>query len=225
MEITAAILFIFGSLIKAYDSDLIGVLGYSLTCLSLGMFCFSTYLKSKVFQYKKRLVMTIATIYCIMFLVNLFSVYTGLYLLSDTIYVFTLSLVVCFAMNSLLLFYRSGDKYMVRGTFIAMKKPKNLQGYVSSLFQRCGSMSLVIDSKEFKFQKGELVETEHKEKPSIVYEKVNNVPLSVARSYVGTRWKWYKNCFIVLKGIVRNEKRKQSNKRHTGKRSFRGGSK
>lgn len=219
MEILAAVLFLVGVNCMIFDADLAYVMCWVLCCLSTCIFCFRAYAKSKHFEIKKRIVMILCIVYSILFASNITTIYFNSRLHGDMLTVLGLCALVYFMVRTVVLSYVEGECYKVRGTYLAFKRPKNLQGYVAALFKTYGSVILVIDSQEFKFRHGKLVEREHVISTSLTYKKICNVPLADAREYLGTQWKWYRNCFSVLGGIANRANRRDS-KTGTRKRGF-----
>lgn len=222
MEILAAVLFIVGTLLQAYDNDAVYVCGMGLPYISFCTFCYSSYHHSKRQEIKKRITMIISIMFSILFVSNLSTIYMHNVYYGNVFATCSMFLLVYFMCRTVVLSYKGGDDYKVRGTYLAFKKPKNLQGYISALFKTYGSVSLIINSKEFKFRNGILIEREHISNSYLTYKKICNVPLQDARQHVGESWRWYRNCFSVLEGIAyrANAENRRYSKNRTRKRGF-----
>jgi len=136
----------------------------------------------------------------------------------DTVTTLTAIVTALLLVRVCLLTYSGGATCRKIGTFLAYRKPKNVQGYIAALFRGYGSVSIIINGSEFKFKQGVFVESEHVESDRIIYKRIRGVPLERARLMVGTKWKWWHNCFtVILKDISNAERRNtRSCKRNTG---------
>ena len=222
MEILAAVLFLCGSMAQAYDNDLAFVAGYITMFVGLDLFCYHSYATSKHFEIKKRIVMIISILVSIIYASSIISIYMESDTYSNAFAIIGMCTFVCLLIRTAVLSYKTGECYNVRGTYLAFKKPKNFQGYAHALIKKYGSVSLVVNSKEFLFKDGELIERSHVKTDKITYQKIDNVPLYEARKLLGTRWKWYRNCFSVLEGIAYRAKQRRNCKTSPSKRGFRG---
>ena len=105
--------------------------------------------------------MVIAILFTILYTSNLSTIYMQNQLWGNIIAIASLCTLVCFMCRTAVLSYKTGDRYSVRGTYLAFKKPKSLQGYATALFKKYGSVTLVINSREFMFKESELIEKDH----------------------------------------------------------------
>jgi hypothetical protein len=102
-------------------------------------------------------------------------------------------------------FLPPGDKYTGSGTYLVYNQPRGVIGLLAlSVGYKGSGVSLVIDKTEFAFEGGgsgklELVEREYKRAPHKYYHRVEAVNAGTARSLVGEKWHWRRNCFHVFR--------------------------
>lgn len=122
----------------------------------------------------------------------------------DSLYLAMAILAAILLVRTVLLSFNSKDKYARRGTFLAYKKPKSLQGYIAALVWGYASVSLVINGTAFKFKKGVFVSSDHASGSNYIYKRIESIPAKNARLMLGKKWKWYKNCFTLIIGDISN---------------------
>ena len=152
----------------------------------------------------------------VLYIVALAYSHIDAHLAIDTTVAVIAILATCIALRVVLLFCKCGNTYNDLGTFLVYKKPSNLSGYITALIYSYGSVRIVISGNEFKFKDGVFIESNHVRSTKYMYERINNIPVKKARSMLGMRWKWYRNCFTVSRGMEYGTKSTDSCKRVHG---------
>lgn len=195
----------FGSLngsIPAYTMD-------ALLSASVGLFSFHAYKTLPIYKTKTRLLCLFLITVLVVYMINLhLLLFTGYYN-TEIAYtcggVFLLTMLIRLLKES----YNS-DKYLESGTYILYKRPRTTVQFFITLILKHHGVSIVIDGTEFKFKNGEFVERQHISDSRVIYKRIASVPIYRARLIVGTKWKWFKNCFSIIKEVSRERKYRNS---------------
>lgn len=111
-------------------------------------------------------------------------------------------------------YYNNSDIYIRNKCYLVYRKPKNLQGFLISLFRApYGQCSLLINGKRFCFKQGILVEVAHSHKLTYIYRGIPDVELSEARLMLGQEWTVFNNCFAVFNKFKGSNSARQNKKR------------
>lgn len=202
MLIVASLLFIISFISDLYVESIYtpDILRYA-SMLLLFIYSYTNTVYSNVLT---RLILAITSCLCAMYIVMMVLMYTTDQEYLDRVYLVSGFLFSLLFVRVSFLKFDARDKFKESGTFLAYKKPRDLQGYLASLVWGYGTVALVINGKEFKFKSGKFIEREHVTNSRYIYKKTNHIPLEKARLMIGTSWKWYRNCFTLITGDISN---------------------
>lgn len=213
MIVWAAVSYILSLYVGSLDGTIPSFVMDTLNSLTIGLLSLHTYKTLPVYNTKTRIICLMLLTCLVVYITHLhFIVFTGYYN-EDLPYIVGGGFFTFMFMRFLKDNYTT-DKYSVNNTFVIYKRPTTYTQFFTTLILKHHSVSIVIQGVEFKFKDGIFIERQHVKKTHVIYKKVADVPICRARLVVGTKWKWYRNCFSIIKEISRVRNSKRSKQTH-----------
>ena len=107
---------------------------------------------------------------------------------------------------------QAGDYYKNDKTYVVYKAPKNIIGILCALITNpYGSQSMVINSRQFLFKGGLLIEREYIFKKGDILKQIKNVNIQALRCNIRTEWSINSNCFTFFNKYIRHIKNERHN--------------
>jgi hypothetical protein len=86
--------------------------------------------------------------------------------------------------------------YNPKDCFLALKKPKNVIGFISSIITApYGHCSLVISGQEFMYKQGILIERKFNYSNDLTFKQLQFIDIQDCRKLLGKKWSLRNNCF------------------------------
>ena len=208
MAILAAVVFIISFILGMVDSDIGYKSMFAMQLTSMMLMLCHVYKATSFYETKTKLLLSI----CLSINVFMALTYAHSLMFEEITYI---PILVAVSLFGFLFIQRLKtnyvtDIYSCRGTYLVYKKPKTFKQLMVALFFGFSSVMIVINGTEFKFRKGKYTENPHVKKSGLVYKKVNDIDVTRARLFLGSKWNLFNNCFTVKRVLNlehRNRKR------------------